>query len=62
MGGMHVPDHQCWNFPPISVSDGKQLNAPVTVPEIKKALFQIGPDKAPGPDGFSLGFSNNFGK
>ncbi|CAH9101392.1 unnamed protein product [Cuscuta europaea] len=39
------------------------LISPVTDLEIKEALFDIGNDKAPGPDGYSLAFfKSNWGK
>lgn len=46
-------------------SDGPSLNhADLTLPfsmeEIKKATFQLGGDKAPGPDGFNLRFFQVF--
>lgn len=28
--------------------------------EVKRAVFQMGPDKAPGPDGFSPSFIQEF--
>ena len=31
----------------------------MTHEEIKRALFQMHPDKSPGPDGFSAGFFQN---
>jgi len=37
------------------------LLAPVTNETIKEALFSVGNNKAPGPDGFSLFFSNSLG-
>ncbi len=36
------------------------LTQQFTVDEIKKAVFQLGGDKAPGPDGFSMLFFQNF--
>ncbi|GAA0166842.1 hypothetical protein LIER_21907 [Lithospermum erythrorhizon] len=32
------------------------LVAPITIEEVKEAIFDIGDDKAPGPDGFSSAF------
>ncbi len=36
--------------------DPSKLTLSFTVEEVKKAIFQLGPDKAPGPDGFNLRF------
>ncbi len=36
------------------------LTIPFTEIEIKKATFQLGADKAPGPDGFSMVFFQRF--
>ncbi|XP_021970325.1 uncharacterized protein LOC110865358 [Helianthus annuus] len=33
-----------------------QMVCPVTAEEVKKAMFSIGIDKAPGPDGYTAGF------
>ncbi|XP_039123300.1 uncharacterized protein LOC120259908 [Dioscorea cayenensis subsp. rotundata] len=35
------------------------LEAPFSVEEIKRAMFDLGGDKAPGPDGFPLHFLSN---
>ena len=40
----------------ISDEDNQLLNNPVSIREIKKALFSMDPDKAPGPDGFTAWF------
>ena len=40
----------------INDDDNMMLNSPVSIWEIKKALFKMDPDKAPGPDGFTARF------
>lgn len=40
--------------------DNDRLTAPFSLDEIKKATFQLGRDKAPGPDGFNLTFYQRF--
>ena len=40
----------------INDDDNMMLNRPVSIREIKKALFKMDPDKAPGPDGFTARF------
>lgn len=46
---------------PHQLNDQQQrhMTRPVTEEEIKSAMFSIHSDKAPGPDGFSAGFSKN---
>lgn len=39
-----------------SIPNPERLTVPFTLDEIKKATFQLGGDKAPGPDGFNLKF------
>lgn len=41
-------------------SDLSRLTEPFNLLEIKQAVFQLGGDKAPGPDGFSLKFYQMF--
>ncbi|XP_073051225.1 uncharacterized protein [Primulina eburnea] len=43
-------------FPSLSEANLATLNAPVLIEEIKQALFDMEPFKAPGPDGFPAGF------
>ena len=40
----------------INEEDNQLLNNPVSIREIKKYLFNMDPDKAPGPDGFTARF------
>jgi ribonuclease HI/exonuclease III len=40
----------------ITEEDNIMLNRPITDKEIKKAVFRMHPDKAPGPDGFTVRF------
>lgn len=44
----------------VAISDLTRLTTPFTVEEIKQAVFQLGRDKAPGPDGFPLCFYHTF--
>ena len=37
------------------------LTWPFDDEEVERALFQMGPSKAPGADGFTAGFSKNIG-
>ena len=40
----------------ISEEDNKFLNEPISLNEVKTALFSMNPDKSPGPDGFQAFF------
>jgi hypothetical protein len=42
--------------PKISQEENDKLVLPITKEELKDALFQMHPDKAPGPDGFNPAF------
>jgi hypothetical protein len=46
--------------PRISAEDNTLLEAPITKEELRTALFQMHPDKSPGPDGFNPAFFQNF--
>lgn len=42
------------------VTNPDLLTIPFDIDEIKKAVFQLGGDKAPGPDGFPISFYQTF--
>ncbi|PNX80358.1 ribonuclease H, partial [Trifolium pratense] len=46
--------------PKITLEDNERLVAPITKDELKEALFQMHPDKSPGPDGFNPAFYQHF--
>jgi hypothetical protein len=46
--------------PRITQDNNDRLVAPITREELKEALFQMHPDKAPGPDGFNPAFYQHF--
>jgi hypothetical protein len=46
--------------PKVTQEDNDMLVAPITREELKEALFQMHPDKAPGPDGFNPAFYQHF--
>ncbi|PNX76010.1 ribonuclease H, partial [Trifolium pratense] len=44
----------------VTEDDNFLLTAPITKVEIQQALFQMHPDKSPGPDGFNPAFYQRF--
>ncbi|MCI09408.1 CNGC5-like protein, partial [Trifolium medium] len=58
-GGSHEPVLSLIE-PKITYEDNIRLVAPITKEEVKDALFQMHPDKAPGPDGFNPVFYQHF--
>ncbi|MCI28064.1 RNA-directed DNA polymerase (Reverse transcriptase), partial [Trifolium medium] len=46
--------------PKVGQEENEKLVAPITKEEVKNALFQMHPDKAPGPDGFNPAFYQHF--
>ncbi|GKD66552.1 hypothetical protein Tco_1308660, partial [Tanacetum coccineum] len=47
-------------FPKQNPDQQRELENEVTNEEIKKAVWECGTDKAPGPDGFTFGFFRHF--
>ncbi|XP_059075295.1 uncharacterized protein LOC131875241 [Cryptomeria japonica] len=57
-----VRDRILNSIPPlINENQNKALFREIIVEEVKKATFQLNPDKTLGPDGFSAAFSQKFG-
>ena len=48
------------DIPQVSNEENTFLNSPFTEEEIKKAVFQMEHNKAPGPDGFPAEFYQHF--
>ncbi|KAK2390980.1 hypothetical protein QL285_064484 [Trifolium repens] len=46
--------------PRVTEADNISLEAPITKEEVRAALFQMHPDKSPGPDGFNPAFYQKF--
>lgn len=46
----------------ITAEQNVDLVKPVTGEEVRKALFQMHPDKAPGPDGMTPAFFKRIGR
>jgi hypothetical protein len=44
----------------VTAADNVSLEAPFTKEEVRVALFQMHPDKSPGPDGFNPAFYQSF--
>lgn len=46
----------------VTAVQNEMLLCPITVEEVRKALFHMHPDKSPGPDGMSLEFYQKYWK
>ena len=49
------------SIPKISTEQAKKMVRPYIEQEVVKALKDMHPSKAPGPDGFHVAFTNNSG-
>lgn len=47
-------------LPSVFHTDGHLLNRPFSLAKVRKALFDMGPNKVPGLDGFLLAFLWQF--
>ncbi|XP_024964745.1 uncharacterized protein LOC112505032 [Cynara cardunculus var. scolymus] len=50
------PPFLCNNFKHLSLEQVSSLESNISLEEVKKAIWDCGSDKAPGPDGFSFAF------
>ncbi|XP_071719506.1 uncharacterized protein [Rutidosis leptorrhynchoides] len=48
------------NFRVLSTQQSESIEAPFSEAEVRKAVWDCGDDKAPGPDGFSIRFIKHF--
>ncbi|XP_021974931.1 uncharacterized protein LOC110870041 [Helianthus annuus] len=55
------PSLGCPDVQKISSSDANALESPFSREEVKRAVFECGDDRAPGPDGFNFRFFKFFG-
>jgi hypothetical protein len=49
------------DIPQVPEEDNEVLTAPFSEEEVKMVVFDMEHNKAPGPDGFPLNFTNSFG-
>ena len=49
-----------WVQPNVTLEQNIELMSPLNAIEIKNALFEMNPDKAPGLDGMNVAFYKKF--
>ena len=59
-GHLTLDESQIGDIPEVSPEENTFLTAPFTEVEVRQAIFQMEHNKAPGPDGFSAEFYQNF--
>jgi hypothetical protein len=59
-GNFSMDESRIDDIPQVSVEENNFLNALYIEDEVKKAIFQMEHNKAPGPDGFPAEFYQNF--
>src|SRR3954462_7272696 len=57
---LSMDETRTYDIPQVSNEENTFLNSPFTEEEIKKAVFQMEHNKAPGPDGFPAEFYQHF--
>jgi hypothetical protein len=55
-----LDETQTDDIPQVSIEENGLLTAPYSKEEVKKAVFQMEHNKAPGPDGFAAEFYQSF--
>ena len=58
--GITLDESRIDDIPQVSPQENAVLTAPYTEEEIRKAIFQMEHNKAPGPDGFPAEFYQTF--
>ena len=59
-GNFSLDEYRIDDIPQVSSEENTFLTAPFTEEEVRKAVFQMEHNKAPGPDGFPAEFYQNF--
>ena len=59
-GNFSMDESRTDDIPQVSDEENSLLSAPYSEDEVKKAVFQMEHNKAPGPDGFPAEFYQNF--
>ena len=57
---MTLDESRIGDIPQVSAEENAFLTAPYTEEEVSQAIFQMEPNKAPGPDGFPAEFYQRF--
>src|SRR3954462_692280 len=57
---LSMDETRTYDIPQVSNEENTFLNSPFTEEEIKKTVFQMEHNKAPGPDGFPAEFYQHF--
>ena len=55
-----LDENRIGDIPQVSAEENAYLTAPFTEEEVRQAIFQMEPNKAPGPDGFPAEFYQSF--
>jgi hypothetical protein len=58
--GISLNENIIHDITQVSAEDNEMLTSPFTEKEVKEAIFEMKPNKAPGPDGFPAEFYQRF--